>query len=187
MAPETNIARIGKVRLRNGVKASRTIILKPGKHEKLSVKSFIPGHAALTSEDVVISHTVLLTKSFGDVIQVDRGPEAVADLYRLEPPHLIFAAGRRLAHYIEVLIFNPIFFILGLILTVFIVGGFIRFLAAVVRGGRSAWGAIAERASLSPVPDVLLAIVILGAIVVAVGFLLAIGWRLSSRLFGRKK
>lgn len=181
--PETDIARVGKVRLRSGTKVSRSVILRSGKTENVHVKSLIPVHAFLTHEVVTVDHSRLLSKSFGDEIRLPEVGNPSGGLYSLERSPLMDAAGRRLAHYVDCMIVYPI--VLPFAVAFYGAIGYVVYW--VLRLGLAAWNGMSGLVASSRFLQVLLALGILAFGIVTVGFLLAVGWRLSGRLFGRKQ
>ena len=176
---ETDIARTGKVRLRNGAKVSPSIILRAGKSEKVDVKGLIPLHAFFTHEEVTVDHSKILERSFGDTIYLREAGHPSEKPYRLERSPLVEAAGRRLAHYVDSVFVFPIVMAL--------IAGLFYLIYWVIVLAEAAWNSVAGFVNSSIALQVLLALGILVVSIVAVGFLLAVGWRLSGRLFGSKR
>lgn len=177
------ISQTDKVRLRSGSRVSRSIILRPNRSEKVDVKTAVPVVSLLSSIEVDVNHAELIGKEWGASIRLQDRTTKEWHVFILEKSPLFEAAGRRISHYVDMLFA----FILGLGLLIglmFLFGYFMDYVGLpLLRGASGVASGISAGVANSRLLSALLAIGLLAAVVVLVGFLLAIGWKVAGRIF----
>lgn len=173
---------VGKLRLREGSRVSKSIIIRPGKVEKVTVKSAIPIVGAFSSAEVEVKHSDLVDKEFGAPFHLRDSITNRIVTFTLEPSPLLDAARRRLSHYVD----NAFFAVLGLGLFglgIWVFALFIEYIwIPLYRALRGTAGTVADGVLSSRFASALVGLALLAVSVVAIGFLLAIGWRLADKV-----
>lgn len=181
----STITNVSKVRLREGSRVSKSIMIRPGKVEKLTVKVGIPIVGWWSAVEVEVNHSDLVGKEFGASFQLRDPAMNRMTTFTLERSPLLDAALRRLSHYVD----TAFEFVTGLSLLVFgfwIFGMFIKYVwIPIYRALRVLVGNVSAGVLSSRSASVLVGVALFAVAVVGIGFLLAIGWKLADKV--RKK
>lgn len=179
------IGQTDKVRLRSGSRVSRSIILRPNRSAMVVVKTAVPVVSLLSSLEVVVNHADLIGKEWGASIRLQDQTTQEWHDFVLERSPPMEAAASRVSHYVDMLFTFALG--LGVLVGLGILLGYVMDYVGIplLRGVSGVASDISTSVANSRLLSVLLAIGLLAAIVVLVGFLLAIGWRIAGRVFKR--
>ncbi len=173
-----------KVRLRSGAHVSRSIIVRPERMspEKIEVKTAVPIASFFSGFDVDVVHAELVGREYGTSLRLQDRVTKQWHVVTLEKSPLLDAVGRRLSHYVDKL-FAAILGLALLVGLIFLFGYFMDYVGIpIIRGLSGAASGISTGVANSRLLSTLLAIALIAVIVIVVGFLLAIGWKVAGRV-----